>query len=151
MQNVKPRKNGEKGFSLIEVTIAMVVLLIGLLGVSLTYMSVVKYNAGNNLRLQSLAILQQEVEQLRNAKFTPTLTDSQLMGGIKDLKTVTTVDGNTFQIQTIIDDDPFMSGVQTNTGKTLKEIKITVSSENQAQKWVGAIPATVTLRRVRSN
>lgn len=151
MRNVKPRKKGEKGFSLIEVTIAMVVLLIGLLGVSLTYTSVVKYNAGNNLRLQSLAVLQQEAEYLRSLKFTPTLTHSSLLGGIKDLKTVATADGNTFHIQTVIDDDPFTTGVQADTAKTLKEITVTVTSENQSQGWVTAIPATVTLRRVRSN
>ena len=151
MKNRQPKKISESGFSLVEVTIAMVILLVGLLGVSLTYTSAVRYNAGNNLRLQSLAILQQEVEQLRNARFTPTATDATLLGGIKDVKTVTTADGNTFQIQTIIDDDPFTAGVQTNTSKTLKEIVITVSAENQSQGWISTIPATVTLRRVRGN
>ena len=151
MKNRQPKKISESGFSLVEVTIAMVILLVGLLGVSLTYTSAVRYNAGNNLRLQSLAILQQEVEQLRNARFTPTATDATLLGGIKDVKTVTTADGNTFQIQTVIDDDPFTAGVQTNTSKTLKEIVITVSAENQSQGWISTIPATVTLRRVRGN
>lgn len=151
MKNGQPEKTGESGFSLVEVMIAMVVLLIGLLGLSLTYTSAVKYNAGNNLRLQSLAVLQQEVEQMRSAKFTPTATDAILLGGIKNVKTVATADGNTFQVQTVVDDDPFTADVQTNTSKTLKEITITVSSENQSQGWVSAIPATVTLRRVRGN
>ena len=151
MKNEPPKINAESGFSLVEVTIAMVILLVGLLGVSLTYMAVVRYNSGNNLRLQSLAILQQEVEQTRNAKFTPTVTDAVLLGGTRDVKTVTTADGNTFRVQVVVDDDPFTPNTQTNAGKTLKEITITVSSENQSQGWVSAIPAKVTLRRVRSN
>ena len=80
MENETPKKIDEAGFSLVEVMIAMVVLLIGLLGVSLTYTSAVRYNAGNNLRLQSLAILQQEVEMTRSAKFTPTQTRRTLFG-----------------------------------------------------------------------
>lgn len=150
MKTRRSKKTAEAGFSLIEVTIAMVILLVGLLGVSLTYTSVVKYNAGNNLRLQSLAILQQEIEQIRSAKFTPTLTDARLLGGIKDVKQVGTADGNNFQIQVVVDDDPFTVGVQADTSKTLKEIVITVTSENQSQGWA-SVPSKVTLRRVRSN
>jgi prepilin-type N-terminal cleavage/methylation domain-containing protein len=151
MKTGKPKKNGEAGFSLIEVTIAMVVLLVGLLGVSMTYVAAVQYNAGNNLRLQSLAILQQEVELMRSAKFSPTVTDATLLGGTRAVRIVTTADGNTFQVQTTIDDDPFTAGVQTDAGKTLKEITIRITSENQSQGWVTAIPAEVTFRRVRSN
>ena len=151
MKKGEPKKKGEAGFSLIEVTIAMVVLLVGLLGVSMTYMAAVRYNAGNNLRLQSLAILQQEVELMRSAKFSPTVTDATLLGGTRAVKTVTTADGNTFQVQTTIDDDPFTNGVQTDVSKTLKELTIRITSDNQSQGWVTAIPAEVTLRRVRSN
>ena len=151
MKKGEPKKKGEAGFSLIEVTIAMVVLLVGLLGVSMTYMAAVRYNAGNNLRLQSLAILQQEVELMRSAKFSPTVTEATLLGGTRAVKPFTTADGNTFQVQITIDDDPFTNGVQTDAGKTLKEITIRITSDNQSQGWVTAIPAEVTLRRVRSN
>lgn len=141
----------ESGFSLIEVTIAMMVLLVGLLGVTLSYTWAVKFNAGNNLRMQSLAILQQEVEQFRSAKYTSVVTDSILLGGVKTPKTITTADGNKFTVETTIDDDPFTGNVQVDQSKTLKSITITVSGENQTQKWITAIPATVTLRRVRGN
>lgn len=150
MKNENTKKVGDSGFSLVEVTIAMVILLVGLLGVSVTYTSAVSYNAGNNARLQSLAILQQEVEQIRNARFTPTNTDTALLGGIKPTRPETR-DGNTYQVQIIVDDDPFTGNVQINPNKTLKEITVLVFSENQAQSWVSAVPATVTLRRVRSN
>lgn len=145
------KNKSESGFSLIEVTIAMMILLVGLLGVTLSYTWAVKFNAGNNLRMQSLAILQQEVEQFRSAKYTSVVTDQILLGGVKTPKTVTTADGNKFTIETTVDDDPFADSVQVNQSKTLKNITITVSGENQAQRWITALPATVTLRRVRGN
>jgi prepilin-type N-terminal cleavage/methylation domain-containing protein len=147
----RSKNKSESGFSLIEVTIAMMVLLVGLLGVTLSYSWAVKFNAGNNLRMQSLAILQQEVEQFRSAKYTSVVTDSVLLGGVKTPKTVTTADGNKFTIETTVDDDPFTANVQINQSKTLKSITISVSGENQTQRWITAIPATVTLRRVRGN
>lgn len=147
----RSKNKSESGFSLIEVTIAMMVLLIGLLGVTLSYSWAVKFNAGNNLRMQSLAILQQEVEQFRSAKYTSVVTDSVLLGGVKTPKTLTTADGNKFTIETTVDDDPFIDNVQINQSKTLKSITISVSGENQTQRWITAMPATVTLRRVRGN
>jgi len=151
MTDERAKNKKESGFSLIEVTIAMMVLLVGLLGVTLSYTWAVRFNAGNNLRMQSLAILQQETEQFRSAKFTSVVTDSVLLGGVKSAKTMTTADGNKFTIETTVDDDPFSSGVQANQSKTLKDITITVTGENQVQTWITAIPATVTLRRVRGN
>lgn len=147
----RSKNKNESGFSLIEVTISMMVLLVGLLGVTLSYSWAVRFNAGNNLRMQSLAILQQEIEQFRSAKYTPVVTDSVLLGGVKAPKTITTADGNQFTIETVVDDDPFIDNVQINQSKTLKSITITVSGENQTQKWITALPATVTLRRVRGN
>lgn len=151
MKNGKTKKHSETGFSLIEVIISMIIILIGLLGLTMTYASAVRYNAGNNLRLQSLAILQQEVEQCRSAKFTSVFTDAVLIGGAKGVKNVTTAEGNRFRVETIIDDDPFTNDVQIDQTKTLKDITITVSGENQVQGWISAIPATVVVRRVRGN
>jgi prepilin-type N-terminal cleavage/methylation domain-containing protein len=71
----------EAGFSLIEVAVAMVVILIALLGVFFTLTYAITYNAGNNSRAQALAVLQEEVERLRALKFTPYFTDADLRGG----------------------------------------------------------------------
>jgi prepilin-type N-terminal cleavage/methylation domain-containing protein len=145
------RKNEQGGFSLIEVIIAMVILLIALLGVFLTFTYAVNYNAGNNARSQALTVLQQEVELLRSAKFTPGITDATLIGGQKTPKIVTSADGNRFRVETTVDDDPFTSGVQITTSTTLKEITVTVSPESPTPGWQTAVPATVFFRRVRSN
>jgi prepilin-type N-terminal cleavage/methylation domain-containing protein len=139
------------GFSLIEVIIAMVILMIVLLGVFVTFTYAVNYNAGNNSRSQALAVLQQEIELLRSAKFTPTITDAALIGGKKDARIVSSADRNRFRVEITVDDDPFEGDVQIDDTKTLKEITLTVTLENPTPGWQTAVPATVILRRVRAN
>src|SRR5580765_2538154 len=73
----------ESGFTLIEVAVAMVIILVALLGVVFTFTYAIMYNMGNNSRSQALAVLQQEVEQMRAQKFTPYETDPAITGGVK--------------------------------------------------------------------
>ena len=72
----KRENETEVGFSLIEAIIAMVILMIVLLGMFFTFAYAINYNLGNKSRSQALALLQQEVENLRSAKFTPGTTDA---------------------------------------------------------------------------
>jgi type II secretory pathway pseudopilin PulG len=144
-------KGKEVGFSLVEVIIAMVILMIVLLGVFVTFTYAVNYNAGNNSRAQALAVLQQEIELLRSAKFTPEMTDTNLLGGEQAERIVSSADGNRFRVKITVDDDPFTGGVQTDATKTLKEITLTITLENPTPGWQTAVPATVILRRVRAN
>lgn len=161
-------KSGQKGFTLIEVTIAMIIFLVALLGVFVTFTYAVNYNNGNSSRAQALAILQREVELYRSAKFTPNTTDSytpvlptpddgrrDLTGGVKQTRLVTAANGNRFIVAVIIDDDPFTpnapSSPQVDATKTLKEVSITVTLDNPTPGWQTSIPATVVLRRVRAN
>lgn len=148
----KPRKkSNEKGFSLIEATVSMVVLLVAVLGVFISFTFAVSYNAGNSSRAQALAILKQRVEQMRSGKFTPTVTDSALTGGTKTPETVTSPDGNRFRVEIVVDDDPFTTGVQTDASKRLKEVSVTVTLDRPTPGWQTSVPATVVLRRVRGN
>ena len=148
LQNqLKKDKSAQDGFSLIEVTIAMIVFLIVVFGVFITFTFVVSHNAGNISRAQSLAILRQKIEQMRSAKFT----DSVLIGGTKPTETYTGADGNKFLLQVIVDDDPFAPNVQVDSTKTLKEISVTVNLDRPTPGWQTSVPATVVLRRVRGN
>jgi Tfp pilus assembly protein PilV len=144
-------KNGASGFSLIEVAIAFAVFLIALLGVFTAFIYCVSYNAGNYTRAQALTVLQRESEQLRSAKFSPYSTDTELAGGTKPPKLVVSADGNRYSVQTIIDDIPQTSGVQTDPTQKFKEITITVSLESPTPGWQTAVPAKTILRRVRAN
>ncbi len=147
-------RKGEAGFSLVEVICALVLILIALLGVAFAFTYAINYNAGNHSRSQALAILQQEVEQMRAAKFTPTVTDASLTGGTKAIKTVRSPAGTFFTIEVIVDNNPFVAGIQNDTAvpnPTLKEISVTTRLSSPSPGWQTAVPATIVLRRVRAN
>ena len=141
----------QSGFSLVEVVFALVILLVALLGVFFTFTYAINYNAGNNSRSQALAVLQQEVEVMRSAKFTPQVTDSALVGGTRLPKRVTLSNGNVFLVKVKIDDDPFTNGLQIDATTTMKEIYVTVTLDRPTPGWQTAVPASVVLQRVRAN
>lgn len=155
----------EAGFSLVEVSIAMIIILVALLGVFVTFTYAISYNAGNNSRAQALAVLQREVELLRSAKFTPSLTDNftpgvlddgrrDITGGVKADRIAISADGNRFVVSTKIDDNPLTEAIDVYTGNqitTMKEITITVKLDSPTPGWQTSVPATVVLRRVRGN
>ena len=114
-------------------------------------MFAVKYNSGNSLRSQSLAILQQQTEVLQSAKFSPLVTDQILVGGAKTPLIVKSADGNNFRVEIVVDDNPQISGTQVDPTRTLKEISVTVTPEGNLSGWQKAVAATVVLRRVRGN
>lgn len=144
-------RSSESGFSLIETSIAMVIILVGMLAVSEAFTFAVIYNAGNATRTQALAILQQETELLRSKKFSPAAADAELTGGLKPVKTVITPNGGNFSVSDVIDDDPFTDGVQIDPTTTIKEITVTVQLQSPSPGWQTAIPATVVMRRTRGN
>lgn len=141
----------DEGFTLVEVVIAMLIMLIALLAVSMTFIYSINFNAGNTSRSQALSVLQREVENLRSVKFTPTILDSEIAGGVQVAKIVTAANGNQFVVQTVVDDDPFVAGVQVDRSKTLKEIAVTVNLDSPTPGWQTSVPATIILRRVRAN
>jgi type II secretory pathway pseudopilin PulG len=152
LKNASEAAKTEEGFSLVEVCVAMVIILVALLGVFFTFTYAITYNAGNNSRAQALAVLQEEVEKLRSYKFTPTITDAALQGGAKTPWTVVSPNGGTFSVTVEVDNDPFTPGLQDETTPTsIKEIMVSVKLEHPSPGWQAAVTAKVYLRRVRSN
>jgi Tfp pilus assembly protein PilV len=145
------KNKNENGFSLIEATAATVIMLVVLLGVSSVFTYSTIYNTGNNTRSQALSILQREIETIRIAKFTPSITDETLTGGEKAAKYMTAADGTNFKVVNVVDDDPFTTGIQVDSTKTLKEISITITPTNQVAGWQTAVGTSVVMRRVRGN
>jgi len=154
---VKESVRTESGFTMIEVIIAMVILLVALLGVFMTISYAVNYNSGNSTRTKTLAVLQQEVERLRSAKFTPSLTDNLLLGtAAAGVTRTVTVDNLIFNITTIVDNDPATNGIQDEAARpsadtSFKELTVTARLASPSPGWQTAIPSTVILRRVKSN
>ena len=154
-------KTHEKGFSLIEVMIAFVIILVAMLGVAQAFTYAIAYNYGNKTRGQALAVMQDEIESLRSKKFTPSFTDPALAGGTQT-RTVTLTTGPTFTVQDQVDNQPLVDGIQDDTYTCLspqgtaipcsiKEITITVRLSAPTAGWQTAIPAVAVLRRTRGN
>jgi prepilin-type N-terminal cleavage/methylation domain-containing protein len=144
-----PITSDQTGFTLMEVIVALVILMIALLGVFYTFSYAVNYNFSNSQRAQALGIVQQEIESMRSARFTPAIIDQSLTGGEKTPKLVTTTDGNVFLVQITVDDDPFTAGLQIDNTKSLKEITVSVTSENPGSVWQTSVPSKAVIRRVR--
>ena len=145
-------RKDESGFSLVEVVIALMILLIAVLGVFATFTYATIYNGGNSQRSQALSVSQQQIELLRSAKFTPTIMDPSLQGGVKPSDVVTAADGFKYLVEVKVDDDPFTPGLSPrNDTKTLKEITVTITPQSITGSWVVAYPTTVVFRRVRAN
>lgn len=169
-QRASKMAHNEHGFSLIETIIAMVVITVALLGGLQTINYAVLYNAGNASRSQALAILQQEVERLRAAKFTPAGVDSaalpgdgncrsdaqrDITGGKKTPCVIDSPNGGKFLVTTWIDDNPFLdNAVDTpdiDATTRIKEITVEVRLQSPSPGWQFATPATVVLRRTIGN
>jgi type II secretory pathway pseudopilin PulG len=151
--------SSEAGFSLIEAAIALVIIMIALLGVAWSISYAITYNAGNNNRAKTLAVLQREVERLRSAKFTPSLTDNVLLGcdvGAACSTSTVTSDNLSFLITKTIDNDPATPAIDDeadvlSANTSFKEIKVSATLANPSPGWQTAVPAEVVLRRVKSN
>ncbi|HEU4794308.1 MAG TPA: prepilin-type N-terminal cleavage/methylation domain-containing protein [Pyrinomonadaceae bacterium] len=65
-------RNGERGFTLIETSISMVVMMVAGLAVSSLFVFSMQNNVGGNERALAMAVAQQQLEQLRSVSFEDT-------------------------------------------------------------------------------
>lgn len=131
--------SGEKGFSLIETTIAMLLMLIVALGSASLFSFSIYNNSGGSDRAVSLALAQQAMEALRGANFNETTTDARLVAGTV-VQSGVLRDRRSFTVtRTVTDNSP-----------TLKTIKITASSQSIVTGWASGAGGTITLISQRS-
>jgi Tfp pilus assembly protein PilV len=64
------RSDTEGGFTLIETSIALVILMVAGLGVASLFTYSIRYNTGGNDRAVAVTIAQQQIEQFRSVSFT---------------------------------------------------------------------------------
>lgn len=155
-----PEAAGERGFTLIETAIALVVLMVMALGAASLFSYSVYYNSGGADRAQTLAIAQQAMERLRHAKFAMSGTDAILDAGVKPTQIVRRGGQNpqdpqdptarTFQIVLTIDDNPTTTAVDVNTLSTLKAITVTVTPLGAGPAWASGNGGAVTITTLRS-
>lgn len=139
----------EKGFTIPEVIIAGLIMIILSVGIMSVFTNVIQRNRGENLRMQALSVLQQEVEFYRSLKFIPVGSSTQLNAGTyNNVRTRTSQDGRVFNISVVITNLP---GGTSDADSKFKEITITAVPAVAESGWLANLNTNVTLQRVRSN
>lgn len=133
---VENRKN-ERGFTLVETAISMVVMMIAGLAVSSLFVFSTQNNVGGNERALAMAVAQQQMEQLRSLSF-----DSTSLNAGTTTTTVTSSDRDYTVVKAITDEiNP------NNSVKQLRRITITVTPQGGARgNWTRTPVTLVALR-----
>ena len=112
----------ERGFTLLETCAALLVMMIGGLGIAAVFTYAIRNNTGSRDRAAALAVAQQQMEQYRNLTFA----DPGLTATVANPPAVTvTSAGRTYSVKTTI----------TDTTSSLKTIKIQVTPQMNDDDW----------------
>jgi Tfp pilus assembly protein PilV len=134
------RGPGESGFTLIEVAIAMLIMMIAGIGISSLIAYAIKYNSGAQDRAATIAVAQQQLELLRTKTFNSTTTDPALAAVTNNKSSALPQAGRKYTISTTITDISSSNG-------TLKQIDVTVSPDGAG---ILGSSRTVTLSTLRA-
>ena len=129
-----PNKHNEQGFTLLETSIALIVMMVMTLATGSLFVYAIKYNTGTGDRSAALAIAQQRLERLRRTPYNNTLMTTPTT-----TETVTAA-GRPYTVVTTICSTSDCGG-----SATLKIITIAVSPQSSNQ-WANT-PATITSQR----
>ena len=124
--NNEIQKKNEQGFTLIETSIALVVMMVVALSMSSLFMYSFQNNVGGNDRALAMAVGQRQLEQLRSVNFD----DATLAAGTTTLPTITS-GGRNYQVVRTITDETNGNG----SLKLLKKISISVTPMTAAKSW----------------
>jgi prepilin-type N-terminal cleavage/methylation domain-containing protein len=134
--------NGERGFTLIETTIASLVMLIGALACASLFVFSLQNNVGGGERALAMAVAQQQLEQIRSVTY-----DNSTLDVGTTTSTVTSGERN-YTVQRVVASDTNSDG----TARLLKRITITVTPQVGAGPgWTRTSVVLVTLRSTLAN
>jgi prepilin-type N-terminal cleavage/methylation domain-containing protein len=118
-------RTDEAGFTLLETSIAMVLLAIAGLGVAACFFYAAKNNSSARDRELSMGVAQQTMEQFRNASFI-----DAALNATSGVPITITRGGRRYVVQTTITD----TNVQNGTART-KRIQVYVSPWSSSESW----------------
>ena len=154
MKRMRKRYSSQRGFTLLEASVAMVILMVIGLGVASLFTFAIQSNANADDRELSMAVAQKRMEWLRTIPFT-TQTRSVAYsfpdGGLAATATAgvdeTVVNaGRSYRVNTVIEDLNFVPSGQPDAGaSTLKRIRLSVTPATATTAF-----ETVTIYTVRS-
>src|SRR5215204_6073344 len=126
----------QRGFTLVETSISMVVMMVGALAVSSLFLFSTQNNVGGGERALAMAVAQQQLEQIRIMAFE----DASL-----DLGTITSTVRNgqrNYTVEKIIADETNLD----TSAKRLKRITIRVTPQTAGPNWMRSTVELVSLR-----
>jgi Tfp pilus assembly protein PilV len=79
---MKKSMRNERGFTIIEAAIALVVMSVVGLGAASLFVFAIKFNSGANQRANSLALAQQRMEEMRSRSFSHSTLNATSAAGV---------------------------------------------------------------------
>ncbi len=134
---------GQGGFTIIEVCIAMLIMLIASIGVIGAFAFSIQNNSSAGDRAIALALAQQRIEQLRNADFN----DATLAQTVNPVVQNLTSANRPFAVTTTITDvDTDASAAANGLAATAKIIRVDVTPGGSSWRWANGTVTVVTVR-----
>ena len=130
-------KNNERGFSLIEVCVAMVVMMVAGLAVSSLFVFSLQNNVGGSERALAMAVAQEQLERLRSVNFEDTTLN------VGTTNTTINSGGHAYTVVNTITDETNPDG----SNKQLRKITVTVTPAGGSRgNWTHTPVTLVSLR-----
>ena len=134
---VENKNKNERGFSLIETCIAMVVMMVAGLAVASLFVFSMQNNVGGSERALAMAVAQQQLERLRVVDFEDTTMN------VGSSTTTVTSGGHNYTVVKTITDETNADG----SAKQLRKITITVTPlAGSRGNWTRSPVTLVSLR-----
>jgi Tfp pilus assembly protein PilV len=127
---------GQRGFTIVETTIASLVMMVGALAVSSLFVFSTHNNVGGSERALAMAVAQQQLEQIRSVSYE----DATLTAATTNL-TVRS-GGRDYTVQRVVADERNAD----NSPKQLKRITITVTPTGTGVNWTRTPVVLATFR-----
>ena len=132
---------GQQGFTLMETSIAMVVMMVGALAIASLFVFSTQNNVGGSERALAMAVAQQQLEQIRSVSYEDTTLDvGTTTSTVQSAQRNYTVQRTVAQ-ETNADNSP----------KQLKRITITVTPQTGGPNWLSTPVVLVSLRSTLSS
>jgi len=129
-------KKGQQGFTLMETSIAMVVMMVGALGIASLFVFSTQNNVGGSERALAMAVAQQQLEQIRSVTYEDTTLDVGTT-----TSTVRSAEQN-YTVQRTVAQETNADG----STKQLKKITIRVAPNVGGPNWLNTAVVLVSFR-----
>jgi Tfp pilus assembly protein PilV len=136
-QHMPRNKKNESGFTLVEVTIALLIMMVGALAMSSLFVYSVYNNVGGSERALAMAVAQQHLEQIRSVNFD----NSTLNVGTTTFDSVRSGERDFTVVRTVADETN-----SDGTSKRLKRITIKVTPKAGGATWIRTPVVLVSIR-----